>query len=198
MAVNPHIHEKDLLLKLRDSDYTAFNVLYDSYAQITLSRLRRLVQIPEVVEELHQDVFMKIWEERERLPENIPLQAIVFQKAKSLAYNFYRKAALDKELHDKLMSTSTELYNELEDYINFKETNALLNEVIARLPEQRQKVFTRIKIDGRSYEEAAEEFGISLSTVKDHMTRALKFLRNELSGQLSSKLFLVVLAALFN
>lgn len=190
--------DKELLGRLQQGDYIAFAELYNRYAGTLISKLIRLVHINEVAEELHQDVFMKVWEQRESLPIDIPIQAILFRKAKSLAYNFYRKAALDKNLHERLIASSTELYDELEEHLNFKETNELIMAAIAKLPEQRQKVFTRIKLDGKSYEEVAAEFDVSLSTIKDHMTKALKFLRTELSAHNPSALFLILASSLLD
>lgn len=193
----PEIQEKDLLLSLREGDHNAFNILYDVYAKSIYLKLKRLVLLPEVAEELHQDIFMAIWNERKKLSLDVPFQSILYRKANNITADFYRKAARDKNLHDQLITSVTELYDDLAERLDFKETNASLMTAIAKLPEQRQKVFTRVKIDGKSYEEVAEEFGVSLSTVKDHMTRALKFIRIELAKDYPSALFLVLVASVF-
>lgn len=192
----PATDEKDLLLQLRDGDYTAFDTLYNTFAKKLLHKLERLVLLPEVAEELHQEIFMAIWVERERLPE-VPFQSILFRKASNLTADFYRKASRDHRLHEQLIASSTELYDELEEHLNFKETNDLVMAAIARLPEQRQKVFISVKLEGKSYEEVADEFGVSVSTIKDHMTKALKSVRTELSNQYPSTLFLVLSATIF-
>lgn len=192
-----HIDEKDLLLRLRDGDYSAFDELYERYAGTVLAKLKKLVHLPDIAAELHQDVFLKVWEQRAQLPVDVPFRAIVFRNAKSMAYNFYRKATLDKNLHEQLIMASTELYDQLEDQLHFVETNEMVMAAISKLPPQRQQVFTRIKIDGKSYEEVADEFGVSVSTVKDHMTRALKFLRTELASHYPSALFFMLAATLF-
>lgn len=195
--LNTSLMESDLVAQLREGRYDAFEQLYDKYAPQALQRIRKLVVIKAEAEEIFQELFMKIWEERERLPLDVPFEAIVARKARSLAYNFYRKASQDKMLHEQIMRTATALYDELEEYLSFKETNEQLQRAIAKLPEQRQRIFKRIKLDGKSYEETAEEFGISLSTVKDHMTRALKFLRTELANNYPSLLFLILSETLF-
>lgn len=89
--------------------------------------------------------------------------------------------------------TAIEHYDELAEYLDFKETNHFLMVSIEKLPIQRQKVFKYIKLEGKSYEEAAVEFNVSLSTIKDHMTRALRFLREELSSLNPTLLFLALL-----
>ncbi|WP_312788871.1 sigma-70 family RNA polymerase sigma factor [Sphingobacterium sp.] len=196
--VVPIYGEVDLVKRLKQGDYGAFDQLYHQFAHVSLVKLKKLVHVHDIAVELHQDLFMKIWEKRADIPHDIPFKAILFQTLKSIAYNFYRKAAQDKNLHERLIAASTELHNQLEDQLNFNETNELLAAAIAKLPAQRQKIFTRIKIDGKSYEEVAAEFGISLSTVKDHMTRSFKFLRNELSDQYLLSVFLVLASNLLD
>ncbi len=186
-----------LVLRLQRGDYEAYERLYDMYSQQTLQRIRRLVFIKEEAEEIFQDVFLKIWEGRADLPADVPFEAIVSRKAKSLVYNFYRKTNQNKALYEKLIASATVLYDELEDQLSFKETDAALMNAIARLPEQRQRIFRYIKIEGKSYDEAAQEFGISLSTVKDHMSRALRFIRSELIDKYPFLLFAILIETLF-
>lgn len=200
--VNPskgHIinREEQLLSKLRRGDYDAYHQLYEAYAPSIMARLRRLVFDIEAAEELHQEVFLQIWIDRARLPVDISFKAILLHRAKIQAYKYYHKSAQDAKLREHLLATATELYSDLEDRLAYKETNTLLMAAVEGLPEQRRKIFVRIKFDGRSYEETATEFGVSLSTVKDHMTRALRYLRKQMTNEKPSTLFYLLLAALF-
>lgn len=197
MATIIQFDERSLLLRLRDGDYAAFDLLYQRYAPVTLSKLKKLVHLPEIAEELHQDVFLKIWEQHQTLPQDVPFQAVVFRTAKSTAYNFYRKAANDKKLREQLILSTTELYDQLEELINFKDTNEMLLAAVAKLPPQRQKIFTSVKIDGKSYQDVATEFGVSLSTIKDHMAKALRFVRDELAHENPTAFFIIMSSILF-
>lgn len=182
---------------MREGNHDAFNILYDAYATTIFLKLKRLVFLPEIAEELHQDIFLAIWNEREELPIDIPFQSILHRKANNYTADFYRKVSRDNKLYEQLIAVSTELYDELAEQLDFKETNTILMAAISKLPDQRKKVFLRVKIDGKSYEEVAEEFGVSLSTIKDHMTRALKFVRTELVLHDPSLLFLILTSTLF-
>lgn len=177
------IDEKELLLRLRQGDHAAFQQLYGIHAAAVFARIKRLVHRTEWTEELHQDVFMRIWEQRHRLEADTPFQAIVMRTAKSVAVDFYRKAIRDRQLQEQLVAVATEGYDPLEGDTIDEATYEALRAAIAKLPAQRQQVFTRIKLDGKSYQEVADELGISLSTVKDHMAKAMTFLRAELTQQ---------------
>ncbi|MBL1407537.1 RNA polymerase sigma factor [Sphingobacterium faecale] len=189
--------EDELLSQLRGGDYAAYHQLYDSYSPMIMARIRRLVLDQEIALELHQEVFLQIWNERKKLPADVPFKAILLHRAKLQAYKYYHKASQDRDMRAHLMTVATELYDQLQEQIDFQETNASLLAAIAKLPEQRRRVFVRIKLEGRSYEEAADEFGVSVSTIKDHMTRALKFLRTELTQDNPSLLFFLLAATLF-
>lgn len=191
------LSEGKLLYRLRGGDMRAYRTLYDLYAATIMMRLRRLVLDPLIAEDLHQEVFLQIWQQRETLPNDVPLLSVLLHRAKIQAYKYYQKSSKDNHMREQLLRTASQLYDQLEDQLSFKETNEALNRAIAKLPSQRQKIFIRIKIDGRSYEEAASEFGVSVSTVKDHMTRALKFIRTELAQNNPSAFILFLLSALF-
>ena len=190
------VDEKDLLLQLREGHFDAFNQLYNAYSRPVFLRLKSLVHDREITEELHQDTFLKVWENRAALNDSVSFQAILMRTAKSIAIDYYRKAIRDKKLKGQLISTATELYDHLTELIDFQETNTAINAAISKLPPQRLKIFTLIKLEGKSYEDAAKLYGVSLSTIKDHMAKAMKFLRDEMAREHPEALFLLVAATL--
>jgi len=198
MAVKELSSSENILLeRLLKSDEKAFNTLYLIHSETVFRRLKSLVHDREIVKELHQETFLTIWRKRESLKSNIPFQSILLRIAKSVAIDFYRKAVREDALRERLIKKATELYNHLEEYIEFNETNESINASIAKLPPKRLKIFTRIKIEGNSYESVANELGISLSTVKDHMAKALKFLRDDLSKNHPEVFLMIVTVTLF-
>ncbi|SEN91489.1 RNA polymerase sigma-70 factor, ECF subfamily [bacterium A37T11] len=180
MTSNSVGDESEWLLRLQKGDETALAALYSEFAAILYNRIIKLVHLHEAAEEIVQDVFLNIWNQRHSMDTNTPVLAILMQSAKSLAINYYRKAIRDKQLREQLAVAGTECYDPLNDQLNFIETSAQVSEAIARLPEQRKKIFTYCKLEGNSYADAAQLFGISVGTVKDHMAKAVRFLRGVL------------------
>lgn len=195
-ATDAFADERDLLLRLREGDFNAFNHFYKIYGKTVFSRLKSLVHEQEITEELHQDTFLKVWEHRASLNTAVPFEAIIMRTAKSIAIDYYRKAIRDDKLKKQLISTATELYHHLDELIDFNETNTAINAAISKLPPQRLKIFTLIKLEGKSYEYAASKFGVSLTTIKDHMAKAMKFLRDEIPREHPEALFLLAAATL--
>jgi len=174
--------EKELLVKLRSGDQKAFNVLYQAYERKVYYNLKKIVHIPEIAAELHQDVFLKIWNKRAYLDQDMPFEAFLVSVARNCAIDFYRKAARDKKLTDQLASLMTELHDPIAEIIALKETSKALELAISKLPPQRGLVFRKIKMEHQSYENTARHFGVSVGTIKDHMAKALHFLRSEISN----------------
>ena len=173
--------ERELVARLRDGDYQAFDLLYERYALQVAYKIRRLIKLPEVTEELHQEVFLRVWEQREQLyPEN-PFLPLLLHMARNISIDYFRKASRSKQFQQQAIQVVMEQHCDVEQRMAFQETQTALNRAISKLPPQRLKIFTMCKLEGKSYEEAAAFFGVSLSTVKDHMHRAMRFLRKELS-----------------
>lgn len=174
-----HIDEKDLVTRLCDGDEAAFSSLYLRYANLVFSRIKRLVHDHAASEELTQDVFFQIWTKRDRIDPTLSFKAILMQTAKGIAINFYKKAIREKEYRQQLISSGSAFHNEVEDDIYFKETSHMIEGAIAKLPPQRQRVFRLCKIEGKQYDEVASELGVSVGTIKDHMAKAMRFLKQE-------------------
>lgn len=196
-AQQTYIDEAELLARLREGDTKAFDCLYERYAKDIFRRIKSMVQDQAITEELHQDVFMRVWEGRARLRSDTSFQAVLLRTAKSISIDFYRKAIRDRQLSEKLIRISTELYNQVEDLIDFNETNEALQVAISKLPPQRRKVYSLCKLEGRSYEEVAAQFGVSISTVKDHMAKARQFIRDEMARHHPTVLCLLVSEVIF-
>lgn len=172
--------EHELLLKLRSGDIRAFNTIYDMYADTLVDKLHRLIKIESIVEELHQDTFLRLWNIREKIDPDTNLRAYLFTIARNLTIDFYRKAAKNKKLEEQLALHVQLSYDHIEPLLNSKETGHILERLVSLLPPQRQKVFRMIKFQGMSYEEAAIYFGVSISTIKDHMAKSTDFLKKQL------------------
>jgi RNA polymerase sigma-70 factor (family 1) len=182
--------EKEILLRLKLGDQVAFNELYSQYQRKVYHGLKRLVHSPEVTAELHQDVFLKIWNRRGQLDADLPFEAFLISVAKNTAIDFYRKAARDKKLLDQLVHSMTEIYDPITALMERKDNHEILENAINKLPPQRQLVFRFIKLEHQSYENAAAHFGVSVGTIKDHMAKAMSFLKTEMTGSKSDLLLL--------
>lgn len=169
--------EKELVALLKEGSRHAFEQLYHKYKYRLYGNLRKLLKSDTAAEELLQQLFVKVWENRLSLDPDKIFKAYLFRIAENLAYDFFRKAARDKNMEARLMIIATENYTHIEEALYSKESVAILNRAVASLPPQRRHIFTLCKIEGKTYEEVSVELGISTSTINDHIvkgTRAVK------------------------
>jgi RNA polymerase sigma-70 factor (family 1) len=174
--------EKNLLILLNQGDEQAFEKIYHFYSILILKKLLRLVKDEDLAKELLQDIFLKVWERRESLQPDKSFKSYLFRITENQVIDLFRRAASDRKIMDHLTRISSELYNHTEDLINFKECNAFLQQAIESLPPQRKKIFTLCKVEGRSYEDAGKLLGISSGTVNDHMVKAVRSLKKQLTA----------------
>lgn len=173
--------DPELTRFLRDGDESAFLELYNRYKLRITGNLMKLLKSDDLVEELLQNLFMKLWDTRAQIDPEKSFRSYLFRIAENMVMDVFRKAASDKRMQMKLMSAQTEAYSHIEEKIFSKEENELLQQVIDQLPPMRKQVFTLCKLEGKSYKEVSELLGISHSTINDHLLKANRFLKQQLN-----------------
>jgi len=194
MKVYETLTDVELTVLLREGDERAFAVIYQRYKRPIFSKLLRLVKQEDIAKELLQDVFLKLWEKRATLESEKATGAFLYRIAQNLTIDLFRRATSDRKLLEHISVVATELYDPASEYDQNAETKFILQQALDILPPQRKKVYMLCKLEGKTYEEASASLGVSVSTVRDHMTKASKALQKHFS---SREVALLMLAALF-
>uniref|UniRef100_UPI00352A779A RNA polymerase sigma factor n=1 Tax=Aerococcus urinaeequi TaxID=51665 RepID=UPI00352A779A len=163
-----------LLQRLQQGSEEAFTILYDKFSKPLYRNILRLVKDEEIAEELLQDLFMKIWERKEKISLEGSFKSFLYKVAENIVYSYFRTVAKDARLIDKLISDYVDYDSNAEELIIAKETNAMLQKAIEYLPTQRQQVYILCKLQGKSHEEVSNLLGISTSTINNQIVKANK------------------------
>lgn len=166
-------NESDLIRLLGGGQESAFEELYSIYSNRLLGFLIRLVKSEDVAAELLQEIFIKVWNNRQNTDPQQSFRSYLFRIAENCVYDFFRKAARDKKLRSALINSVCEYSHFEESFLN-KENEQLLQEAINSLPPKRRQVFQMVKMEDRSYEEVSKLLNISTSTINDHIVKATK------------------------
>lgn len=169
--------EKELIFLLKSDDKRAFEQIYHTYRVRLYVNILKMVKSEEDAEELLQELFVKLWMVRHKLDPERSFKAYLFKIAENLAYDFFRKASLNKKLENHLVITASNNSNNVERYINYKESDLIFSKAVATLPPKRRQVFILCKIEGKSYEEVSNALGISTSTINEHIVKASRAVR---------------------
>ncbi len=168
----PPVDERDLLQKLRDGDRQAFETIYHHYKRRLAGNLLRLLKSHDLVDDALQELFARLWEHRATVSVDQPLKAYLFGIARNLTIDTYRRAAREEKFRNRLTEAFEEAYRHVEERLMPDERLEWLEEAIAQLPPQRQRVFRLCKLEGKSYEEVSELLDISTATINAHITKA--------------------------
>ncbi len=176
MSKNFEIDEYSLLLRLRDGEPIAFELLYNKYKGRLAKNLYKLLKSWEEVEEVLQELFVRVWDNRRKIDPQKSFQAYLYRIANNLVYDYYRKIAKDKVLMEKLWDQLNviDLSEIVKDQII---TDKELMRTIDQLPAQRKLVFKLCKLEGKSYAEVSQMLNISHAAINDHITKANRFIQ---------------------
>lgn len=170
--ISPDQVERQVLLDLKSGDHVAFQQVYNTYKRQIIATMLRILKSPVLVEELVQELFLKVWDNRENIDPDGSIQAYLFVIASNMAKNTLRKAYYDKKMRSMLQPIDEQTYAQIDDYINKKENKELLEQILSYLPQRRREVYRLCKLEQLSYKEAALRLGISENAINDHIKKA--------------------------
>jgi RNA polymerase sigma-70 factor (ECF subfamily) len=176
--------EKKRIILISAGNQLAFKELFDLYHKRIFQFAMKYLRSEHLAEEAVQDIFLKIWENREELVFVDDFSSWVFRLTKNYLLNFLKRASTESRIKDEISKTLIYAEEINNDLLVEKETTDMLYAIIEELPTQRQEIFKLCRFEQKSYEEAAVVMGISKSTVNDHMVKAMKYLKNNIPKNL--------------
>lgn len=127
-----------------------------------------------------QEVFSGVWELKERLPENLNIKAYLYASVKHACLRYFKRLKLTDE-YKKRQAEALVLSFADESDEEDQEVVALVRKALSRLSEQQRKIVEMHVLSGMKYLEIAEALELSENTVRTHLKRAYKILRENLS-----------------
>lgn len=169
--------EEEVLLRMKQGDESAFTKIYRHYHASLYIYVLRFCKVPSLAEDLVHDVFLKVWEIRDRINPELSFTGYLYRIARNHVIKTIDKLATDKVLRDQLYSQLNEAAGtEPEQQVRAREYERLFQEALIRMPPQRLNVFRLCRQEGKSYDEVAFLLGISRNAVKKHMVLSMRFI----------------------
>lgn len=179
--------------KIATGDEMAFRTIYDAYFDRLAAYVFKMAKSEDVAEEVVQDVFMKLWTNRIALLNVETPQAYIFSIARNKTIDYLRKLAKETNLIAILSVDVQHHTNIAEKRIEIQELRALIADVISTLSPQKQKVFHLSKYEELSHDEIALELNLSKSTIKNHLSETVQYLRRNLKVFPNSEVLLLLI-----
>ena len=173
-------HQSDineaLLHLVSKGDQDAFRILFDHYKERFHWVVMKMTGSEHVAEEITQETFIKIWNQRESLEHVHNADAYFFTVVYRLVYKYYKKLAIDEKIEQAALS-APDSASVTEEMVITRESQRIISEAIDKVPPQQQLIYKLSKIEGLSREEIASRLNISPNTVRNHLAEAMKSLR---------------------
>lgn len=179
-----------LLAKVAGGDRQAFTQLYTHHLDNLFRYIFLVTKSKEETEEILQEVFIKIWENRARLTTIDSFENYVFRCAKNKLLDTVRRQQVRERVLSEIKRSKAVSAHTTSDQSAYKEYYMLVQQAIEQLPTKRKLIF-RLNIEnGYSQEEIARHLKISDSVVKKQIYKASYFVRSYLvkHGEISMSL----------
>lgn len=194
MHTYPSYDEKALLSQVMQGDEAAFSMLFHSYHNKLGAYILKLTESFPLTEEIVQDVFLAIWQNRAGLDGINRFESYLFVIARNRAFNCLKQIAREKMRKQEWASNRRDESGEEAPHVAYG-YDGLIEKAVDKLPPQQKKVYLLHNQQGMEFAAIAIQMGLSATTVKKHMSLALRSIREYVHSHMDpvSILFVVVL-----
>lgn len=169
--------EREYMDAVSEGNQLAFQSLFLHYFPRVKGFICGILQDEKEAEDISQDIFVSIWQNRERLKNIENLNAYLFRIVKNTVFRHIERSLLFKEYQSELLQYTTTDNDTLEEELYAKELEFLISVAVEKMPPQRKAIYKMSRIDGLNNAEIAEQLSISKRTVENHLTLALADIR---------------------
>lgn len=176
--------DSDLVLfgQVKNNDLSSYEILFKKYYKELYRFAYSYVRDQTISEEMAQEVFLYIWEKREKIEVQTTLKTYLYSAIKNKCLNYIKlelpKQQAMSDVSEVMLSISTERIDEGEN----EKLKVYIQAAIDSLPKKCRNIFILSRNAGLTYEEIAEELDLSKKTVENQMGIALKKLRESLEA----------------
>lgn len=170
---------KELISKIKEGDEKAFKEFFMIFYEEILRFLYFYVWDEEIAKDLAQDVFINFWKARNRIDIFQNPKGYLYRIARNIAINHIERRKKEYEIDEVTIKNITQM----PDGESFELRDTIIK-AINELPDRCKEVFILSRYTGLSQKEIADLLGISLQTVKNHIVKAMNYLRKRLSSYL--------------
>lgn len=168
--------DNDLLMRISEGDRQAFRELYQLYTPQLYSFIKSLCTNDALCEDIVQEVFIKLWDNRAGAVNIDQLKPYLFRAAKNRFLNELRKQQTERTF------IKNSLYNGIEtetpeQQLTFKEGMRLGDEALARLSPKKRIIVTLSTRENLSLDDISHRVGSSKNVVKKLLYQGLAMMR---------------------
>lgn len=190
--------QKNIINQINQGDTKAFEKLYTTYYVYLCAVATKYVFHAESAQEIVNDVFLNVWNNRATL--EYPAKPYLIRAVKNRSINYIQRKRIQEvplsDIQEQLLSIQEQQINLEEQplaYLENKEFQEKIRTAIDNLPKRCREIFIEYLYNSKSYDEIAEIYQLSNSTVRVQVKIGMTKLKEALSGLLFLLLYLYFL-----
>jgi RNA polymerase sigma-70 factor, ECF subfamily len=173
--------ENEIIRRIRQGDIGQFESLFRSSYVSLVRYAKTLIKDHDSAEEIVQDLFYRLWQDKEKLNIESSLNGYLFRSVHNKCLHFIEHNKVVERYAEEMSFRQPDKQESPSDILQYRELQARISRILQRLPERCGQVFYLSRFEGLKYTEIAEKLSVSVKTVESNMGRALKEFRKELT-----------------
>lgn len=171
-------NDEQILNQLRAGNDEVFECIFLKFYKILSMQAFYLLKDEMDAEDLVQTLFLDFWDKKLYLNVNSSLKAYLHKCVRNRCLNFLQYKKI-KEKNQKGYGYTEDVNYEYQ-YIDTPKDNRRIDIIITQIPRKRMRAFNLVYLENKKYQDAANEMGISINSVKTHLKLAIKDLRERI------------------
>lgn len=175
--------DRELIALLKKGDDNAFSIIYNRYWGKVCNFSRLYITSEADIEDIVQQVFIKLWNYRESFKEDESFEGFFFIATRNLIFSHMRKSFNESAYKLTVLDTINESdtdWHGIQEEIEANELGQYIEQLLKDLSPRQQEIFRLSRTEGCTNREIAEKLSISEKTVEKNITATLRFLRENI------------------
>ena len=186
-----NVDSEFLIRQLKNGDESAYEMLFREYYRVLVVFANKYLLDIEASKELVQDLFVHIFEKREKLDINSSLKSYLFRSVHNRSLNLINAEKIKNKYVEHVTNTSPKNMNNIDVEMNKTELEHAIYKAIGELPPKCRDIFKLNRFEGLTNSEIAEKLRLSKRTVETQISKALKILRVKLEPYMAVYIFVL-------
>lgn len=168
-----------ILKELKGGCKIAFEKIYIFYQPMLYKFVLNWVKSEEITHEILQELFTQLWVSKYNIDIQKSFKSYIYKIAKNLIIDYFKSLSHNSAKMENFKKFYFEYAaNSVDQFINYKEANRQILEVLKKVPIKCREVYILCKLEGYSYEEVSKLLNISIPTINNHIVKANKIIKS--------------------
>jgi len=183
--------EKIIIEKYKEGDRSAFSTIFSVYYTDLVMFAITILNNADSSQEIVQDMFVKLWEDREKIVINTSLKSFLLKSVQNKCLDLLRHQKIKERYSSEFNHTALIHDYDTEGYVLRSELEFNIEKILNELPAEIAESFRLNRYEGLKYHEIAERLRVSQRTVEVRISKALQVLRERLKDYFIIALFAI-------